>query len=480
MNGKLIIPFCLGVMLLAPECVGRPGKEPAAASQVVSRPDRFAPVEMGHPLASVWNAPTFTRRLMETYAPAPDVEPRVSPEEGLAFREEIVPLLREKDSHEKAIHQLEGMITPDSSALFEFTLGNVYFQDGDLTNAVRYFEQAVAKFPDFRRAWQNLGFAFARNGQYAEAIGPLAQALSLGATDSKMYGVLGFCYMNQQQWVSAEAAYQQGMLLEPDNADYRLGMVRCQMQQQNYRAASAALDELLARYPDREQIWNIQANVYLQTDQPDMAAVNLEMLRRMGKATAKNLTLLGDIYMTQEATALALPVYLEAIDMEGADNLKPALRAAEIMVGRGAWEESAQLFARIRQVGGDEMSDEERMKLLKLESKVAMANGEGEEAIQVLEQIVELNPLDGEALLLAGDYYSRSGDKEKAAFRYDMASKIEGFEADAFVKKAQLLAQSSKYVEAMDLLRKAQKIQPRDNIQRYLEAIERVARTSSG
>ena len=171
--------------------------------------------------------------------------------------------------------------------------------------------------------------------------------------------------------------------------------------------------------------------------------------------------------------------YLEAIEIEGAENLKPALRAAEIMVGRGAWDESGKLFARIRGLGADSVSGEDEMKLLKLESKVAMATGEGTEAIEVLEQIIARNPLDGEALMLAGDYYSRTGDREKAQFRYDLASKIEGFEADAFVKQAQALVQSSKYVEAMELLRKAQWIQPRDNVQRYLEAIERVARTSS-
>lgn len=478
---KRFLLTCVGLAVIASStrCAVAKQKKDKGASAVVTNlvTDEFAPVAEDHPLASIWNDKEFTRRLMGTYASLPDVEPKVSPEEGLLFREELVPLLR--DDREKAIKELEGLIKPDASALFEFTLGTVYFQDGDLTNAVRYFEQAVAKFPYFRRAWQNLGFAYARNSQYGEAIEPSGRAISLGATDSKLFGLLGFCYMNEEKWISAESAYRQGMLLEPDNADYKLGIVKCQVAQENYGAALAMLKELLQQFPDREQIWNIQANVFLQTDKPDEAAVNLEMLRRMGKATAKNLTLLGDIYMSQEATAMALPVYLEAIEMEGADNLKPALRAAEILVGRGAWDASAELFGKIREVGADSMSNEDEMKLLRLESKVAMATGEGEKAITVLEQIVEKNPLDGEALMLAGDYYSRAGDKEKAQFRYDLASKIEGFEADAFVKQAQLLAQSSKYVDAIELLRKAQKLKPRDNVQRYLEAIERVARTSN-
>ena len=50
-------------------------------------------------------------------------------------------------------------------------------------------------------------------------------------------------------------------------------------------------------------------------------------------------------------------------------------------------------------------------------------------------------------------------------------------EADAFVKHAQLLIQSQKYVQAADLLRKAQKIKPRDNVQRYLDKVEQLARS---
>jgi Flp pilus assembly protein TadD len=117
------------------------------------------------------------------------------------------------------------------------------------------------------------------------------------------------------------------------------------------------------------------------------------------------------------------------------------------------------------------------MRLLKLESKAAIAAGEGEKAIQTLEQIIARNPLDGEALLLAGDYYARHGQPEKAEFRYDTAGKLEGFEADAFVKHAQLLIQSQKYVPALELLRKAQRAKPRDNVQRYLEKVEQRART---
>ena len=62
----------------------------------------------------------------------------------------------------------------------------------------------------------------------------------------------------------------------------------------------------------------------------------------------------------------------------------------------------------------------------------------------------------------------------KAEFRYQTAATL-GFEADAFVKHANA-DQSQKYPQGR-LLRKAQKLKPRDNVQRT-EKVELVARMS--
>ena len=87
----------------------------------------------------------------------------------------------------------------------------------------------------------------------------------------------------------------------------------------------------------------------------------------------------------------------------------------------------------------------------------------------VLEEVTQRNPLDAEAPDTAGDYYAKNGQPEKAQFRYETAGKISGFEADALVKQAQLLVSNRKYDGALELLRKAQKVRSRDNVQRYLE-----------
>jgi len=399
----------------------------------------------------------------------------MQPDEQLNYREKVVPALTNADP-KKAISALQSLIKPGATAVFDFTLGNVYFQNEDLTNAARCFEAALAKFPDYRRAQKNLALALVRDGKYDAAIKPLIRTVSLGGGDGKVFGLLGFAYLNQGRFASAEAAYSEALIFEPENVDFRVGCVKCAVATANYDHGLSLLEELLSQYPERENLWTLQANIYIQKEQPGKAAVSLEMLRRMGKATPQNLYLLGDLYLTQEARDLALAAYLEAIDKDNGQNLSRALRAAQILVNRGAWDESRQLFAKVRGSGA-KLADADELKLLRLESKVAMATGAGADAIQVLERIIERNPLDGEALLLAGDFYARNDQKEKAEFRYDTASKLQDFQADAFVKHAQLLVQTQKYARAVELLRKAQKVKPRENVQRYLDKVEQMGRT---
>lgn len=424
-------------------------------------------------LASVWNDPEFARRLAGSYGFASDAEPRMTPEEQVVYREKVVPILREDPK--KAVSTLQGLAKPNATAVFDFTLGNLYFQNEDLTNAVKHFELALAKFPDYLRAQKNLAFALVRDGKFDQAIKPLTRTVALRGGDGKVFGLLGYAYMNQARYASAEAAYGQALIFEPENADFKTGLVKCSVATANYDHALALLDELIRQYPDRENLWTLQANIFIQKEQPAKAAVSLELLRRLGKATPQNLYLLGDLYMAAESKDLALAAYLEAMEKDGGQNPAKLLRAAQILVSRSAWDEARQLFARIH-ASGAKLAGAEELKLLKLEAKTAMSTGAGDEAIRVLEQIIGKNPLDGEALLLAGDYYSKHEQREKAGFLYDTASKVQGFEADAWVKHAQLLLQTQKYVQAVELLRKAQKIKPRDNVQRYLDKVEQLAR----
>jgi tetratricopeptide (TPR) repeat protein len=453
--------LCLGLSLL---WLG-------SANAVHSAARRAAPDPGPNPLVPQFQDPEWVRRFLN-YEPA--LEPRLSTEEQVLYRSLEERRLFTEDPL-RAATELEGKITPASSALLSYTAATLFLHENQTGKAIQHYRVALEKHDRFLRAHKNLGIVLAREGRFDEAVPHLTRTVALGGADGLTYGLLGYTLLSQENFLSAEIAYRQATLLDPDNLDWRLGLIKCFVALENLAVAVDLLDELISRYPDRETLWALQANVLIQLDQPQRAIVNLEAIRRLGKANASNLALLGDLYLSRGSPEPALAAYLAALEQETETSPTRTLRAAELLTRRGAWTEAQALLKTLQQTHAATLVDDDRLRILKLEARAALASGAGERAIQTLEQITTRNPLDGEALLLAGDYYAQNHQPEKAEFRYHTAAQIEGFQVDAWVKLAQLRVQSRKYPEAVELLRRAQRARPQDHIQRYLEKVELAA-----
>jgi tetratricopeptide (TPR) repeat protein len=70
-------------------------------------------------------------------------------------------------------------------------------------------------------------------------------------------------------------------------------------------------------------------------------------------------------------------------------------------------------------------------------------------------------------------------DFEKALFRFEMVARIPGSESDGWIKQATVLVKKQQYTKAIELLEKAQKSNPRDNIQKFLDSVKRVANAAT-
>ena len=191
---------------------------------------------------------------------------------------------------------------------------------------------------------------------------------------------------------------------------------------------------------------------------------------------ASSLNNLGDIYAFEGLFDMAADCYARALEMDPARNAERAMRSAHALSARGALAEASLLMERIEELAGDQLELEDRTTLLRVRASNALAAGADAEQAAVLEEIVALNPLDGDAIILLGDYYVRAGEPERAVLYYERAANIEAFEARAKTRHGELLVSQTKYAEALPLLRRAQALDPRDHVEDYLQRVERFAK----
>ncbi len=432
-----------------------------------------AAAELSAAELELWNDPAFQRRFVESYVAETEIEPRVTRKER-EHMEEVLELIS-SDEMDEARELLEDERDDASSAVLDFTLANIHFQQERLDQAAAAYAVAVEKYPRFRRAWRNLGLIQVREGDFEAALDSLTRVIELGGGDAVTYGLLGFAYTHVEQYLSAESAYRMALLLDRETRDWKMGLAQALFKQERFADAAALCGQLISEDPDRTEIWLLQANAFIGLGQPLRAAENYELVESLGASTADSLNMLGDIYINQELYDLAVSSYVRA--MEKAPDGSPAriLRAARVLTYSGALDQTRELVENIERNYGAGLDAEDRKALLKLRARIAVAEGAGDEEARVLEEIVELDPLDGEALILLGQHSARGGDAERAIFYYERAASLEAFEADAKVRHGQLLVGQGKYDQALPLLRRAQMIEPRDNIQEYLEQVERVA-----
>lgn len=424
---------------------------------------------------AIWKDPVFQKQFIAGYGFNADVEPRVTPEE-VKVLETVRPLMA--NDLPKAESTLKSKMKADSSAILDFTLGGIAFQQERMADALENYKRAVAKYPSFRRAWRCIGLIHARDGRFDDAIEAFTRMIVLGGGDAYSYGLLGFAYAAKQDYQPAEAAYRDALLLQPDNTEWRIGLTRSVLKQEKYEDAATLLNGLIQRYPDKSDFWLLQAHTFMEMKQFLKAAQDFEAVDRLGASTIDSLNTLGDIYVNDgNLMDLAASAYRRAIELDPKQPIARPLRAAEYLAQRGALPQAREVATRLRAVCAAALDDADQRKLLKLEARLSMAEGGGSaETCSVLEEIVKLDPLDGEALMMLGDWYSRQSQPDRAIFDFERAESLERYELKAKLRHAQILVGMARYADAVPLLRQVQEKSPRDDVARYLEQVERLAK----
>lgn len=438
-----------------------------AASTAAAAPSHQAPYAL-----SLWNDPQFARYFVGTYAIMPEVEPTLA-EKDRELLQGLLPLMPKPA---EAMAYLAKVVTPGCNAIFDFQMASLYFDANMLDASEKWYKSAITKSPSFRRAWRGLGMAQVRAMKWKEAVASLGQAVALGIQDGPTYGLLGYALLSMERPSSAESAYRSALMFQPDSLDWKMGLIRTALKQMKAAEAASLCDEILRDHPDRADMLSLQAEAFLVMKETVKAAENLEILVRGGQAKGEDLARLGDIYLATKEPALAVSAYtrwIERSDRKLPEDVDKALQVAESLSAQNALTEAGIFLAKVKTTAGKELPKEAEARLLKVEARLQMSAGKGDTAAPILERVVELNPLDGGALMLLGQYYSDKKDNVSAVARYERAAKIKENEPDALIRLAQIKISEGKLAEALPDLKRSNDLKPRDSVQKLIQDVEK-------
>lgn len=419
--------------------------------------------------------PQFKKRFLGSYGAVSELEPVVSRDEATLLQE-LYQLLSNNQLPE-AIAKIESILTEESSAAMDYTLGNLKFQAGQSAAAINAYKAAILKFPSFLRAYANLGRIYVQEGRYEEALPMLTKALELGSVESDLFGLIGFINLNLGNYDSAISAYEMARMLNPSSKDWQVGLVQALLMSEQFGKAVPSLRELLELYPDETRFYLNLANAYLGLQDYTNTSGILEIVRRMGTASSGSLSLLADIYMNQQLYQLALPVYLEAFDRGENFPIDRQIRVAQLFLQRGALQETSSVLRKI-EIQKSSLDETELLKLLNVEAELKQLKGDFKESNRILVKILEMDPLNGKALLQVANQNWATGDIETAAYYFKRAESIPEVRYNALLDHARMLVSANQFREALPMLREVLALNPSKNLKDYVNSVESVAEAS--
>lgn len=408
-------------------------------------------------------------RFLANYGVHSDIEPKLA-QADRPLREAILPLLR--SNPKKAIELIQRSESAKANPAFLNVLGNLYYQLGDYAQAESALKASLSKFPSFRRSWRTLGLVYIQRADYQAAIEPFLKVIELGGSDAQSYGLLAYAYLNQEKYESSLSAYRMARMFRPDSVDFRRGQAECLMRTHQEKAAIALFDELLQEHPNDWTLWIGQANAYLTIGQNHQAIANLQLVVDGGHEDDAISLLLGDLFLTEGLSKLALNRFLQWASTTSNPNSDILLKPLNSLLARIEFEAARNYLKVIKDNHSAKLNEPQQLMLKTAEAQIELEQGDRTRAKALLDQIIERDPLNGRAFLLLGDFYLGEAAFEEAEFHFERAQSIDATEIEGLIGLGRLEVQRRRLPEAVTYLRAALSKDPRPNLKTYLEAVE--------
>lgn len=373
---------------------------------------------------------------------------------------------------------LEGLVEKPkggepASPAFDLLLGNLHYAAGRAAQAEVRYLNAVERYPAFLRAWTNLGVLYYAQGQYAKAIPCLTKAVVLGDRASTTLGTLALCLEGTGDAVGAELAFVQALALDPGNVGWMDGLVRVFVQAKQYARAEVMVRNLIKEQPDEPRYWRTYADIMVAAGRRLEAIALLEQTVAGGTAGREEIAQLAGLYADENLVPEAVLTYQKIEVSAKTLGERRTLQLARVLMARAEWTQAQALLDELGKPAG-----EGREAFLRIQADLFSAQRKWGETKAALDELLQLNPMDGNALVSLGRVYLAEGDEVHAILAFEAAIQTAEGAHPASLVLANLELKRRHFERSIFHLEKALSLERNEEVEDILTRVRSLAATA--
>jgi len=354
------------------------------------------------------------------------------------------------------------------SATVLYLIGHAYLSLERYAPAEVALKTALMPLPDYLRVHEALGLLYIRAERYDEAQVHLVRAAELGLNTADLYGALGYINHEQNNPWGAQSAYQQALTMDHQNRNWQDGLLWALGETGQYAAALALVEQMLQYDPNDMDLWLYRAHMSLNADQRALALTSLETAIRLGDDSVANLQVCATLHLQEGSIARAIDLLKSAsaedLDFDFLD------QSLTWLARENEWDYFRDLLA---SVDDGQLTDLQRSRALTRRSSLQLHDGNRQAARASLQQAVDLDASNADALMSLGLAYRDERDYNRAELMFQRASAFDTYREGALVSLAQLAIDQEDFERALALLRDVVSRNPaRVDLRRNVDSLE--------
>jgi tetratricopeptide (TPR) repeat protein len=360
-------------------------------------------------------------------------------------------------------------LPPDTiSAAILYVIGHSYFSLQRYLPAETAFRLALQATPNHVRAHESLGMLYLRTERFADARVHLARAVELGRNTAYVHGALGYLDVKTRHYPAAATDFQRALVLAPADRGAQRGLLLALTETREHDKAGALVEQLLRAEPDDRDLWLYRARIALTANERALALASLETALRLGDDSIENRRACFALQMESGNVARAVELLRGLPPRE----LPFALvdQALGWLANENEWDRFRELLVSVDRaaLGGVDQS-----RLLTRRAALALHDGNRRGASSALQEALDLDPANPEALLALGQIYRTDRDYGRAELVLRRASDYGSVREDALVARAEVAIDQENFDGALTQLRTVVEYNPaRADLKRNIDLLQ--------